>query len=151
LAAQATVADEPKPRDITVDKSAFSDIYPAVWFSPSTGEITPLKERSEKPPEEKYEIWIEPNDPEFGYNPDLKPQGVGFALLGKGEAIFSDPQIPEKPRIKLKITNLMQPSQGPENLVFFCQAKSCQCVIMVTAMDPKKQIIRFRWRLLPRK
>ena len=39
--------------DIVVDKSKFSEVYPAVGFSPATGEIVSLKERSERPPEEK--------------------------------------------------------------------------------------------------
>ena len=58
-------------KTVVVDKGAFNDVYPGVWFSPSTGEIMPLKEKSEIPPEEKYEIGIEPDDPEFGWNPDF--------------------------------------------------------------------------------
>ena len=92
---------------IVVDETRFSDIYPAVWFSPSTGEITPLKERSQNPPEEKYEIWIEPRDPEFGYNPDKKPLGVGFAEVGKGQAAFEAPELSRPLKLKLKITHFV--------------------------------------------
>jgi len=135
---------------IVVDESKFSDIYPAVWFSPSTGEITPLKERSETPPEEKYEIWIEPDDPEFGWNPDQKPSGVGFALIGKGTGDFVNPTIPKDPKLRLKITQHMKETQGAEQLVFYCKAKTSECLIMITAMDSKKEIIRFDWRPIPK-
>ena len=85
-------------KKIRVDPSRFSDIYPAVWFSPSTGEISPIKEKSEKPPEEKYEIWIEPNDPEFAFLRGAR-EGVGFALLGYGDDVFGKPQIPKEPKL----------------------------------------------------
>lgn len=133
---------------IVVDKSKFSEIYPAVWFSPSTGEITPLKKMSEVPPEAKYEIWIEPDDPEFGYNPEKEPKGVGFALLGKGLEVFKNPVIPEKPRLKLKLTHFMGKLQGSENPVFYCKAKTSECLIMITVMDKEEGIISFRWRPL---
>lgn len=141
----------PKPnmtKTFRVDKTKFSKIYPAVWFSPSTGEITSLKTKSEIPPEKKYEIWIEPNDPEFGWNPDQKPKDVGFVLIGKGEEVFKNPVLPKdrKIRFKLKITKLMKKTQGAEKLVFYCKAKNSTCVIMVTAMDKKKSIIEFTWR-----
>jgi hypothetical protein len=131
---------------VVVDKGKFSDVYPAVWFSPSTGEIMPLKNRSEIPPEDKYEIWIEPDDPEFGWNPDQKPTGVGFALVGKGPEVFANPAIPKNPKLKLQITQLMKETQGAEQLVFYCKAKTSECVIMITAMDSKEEIIRFQWR-----
>ena len=137
-------------KSIVVDKTRFSDVYPAVWFSPSTGEIAPLKERSEVPPGKQYEIWIEPDDPEFGYNPEGKPKGVGFALLGKGEEVFRNPKIPEKWKLDLKLTHLMKEPQGSDGLVFYCKGKASECLIMVTAMDSKEQVIRFRWRPLHR-
>jgi hypothetical protein len=131
---------------VVVDKGTFSDVYPAVWFSASTGEIMPLKDRSEIPPEDKYEIWIEPDDPEFGWNPDEKPTGVGFALVGKGPEVFANPPISKNPKLKLKITHLMKETQGAEQLVFYCKAKTSECLIMITAMDRKEGIIRFQWR-----
>lgn len=103
-------------KTIQVDESNFSKVYPAVWFSPSTGEIVPLKEKSEIPPEKKYEIWIEPSDPEFGFNPDKKPVGVGFGLIGKGAEAFKNPDIPKDLRLKKKITDLMEESQARDQL-----------------------------------
>jgi len=146
IAAQA--ADD--SRTIRVDRTTFSEIYPAVWFSPSTGEITSLKERSEVPPAENYEIWIEPGDPEFGYNPEKKPTGIGFALIGKGFDVFEDSKIPSNLKLDLKLTNLMQEDQAPGQPVFYCRAKTARCLIMVIRMDVKVQVLEFKWRPLSR-
>ncbi len=135
-------------KSIVVDRSAFSDVYPAVWFSPSTGEIAPLKERSETPPAGKYEIWIEPSDPEFGYSPEMKPGDVGFALVGKGPEAFENPNIPVQPKLDLKITHLMEEQQGGDGLVFYCRAKTSECLIMITEMDSEAEVMRFKWRPL---
>ena len=135
-------------KTVRVDETKFSDLYPAVWFSPSTGEIAALKERSEVPPEEKYEIWIEPDDPEFGYNPDKKPMGVGFALIGKGTDAFKAPKIPDNPKLALKLTQLMKEADAKEQPVFYCKSKTSACLIMITSMDSKKRVIQFQWRLL---
>jgi beta-lactamase regulating signal transducer with metallopeptidase domain len=110
-------------KSVVVDKSKFSDLYPAVWFSPSTGEIAPLKVRSEKPPEEKYEIWIEPKDPEFRYLIDQKPGAVGFSLLGKGDRVFQKAIIPDKPELKPNILDLMKEADTAEKPVFYCKSK----------------------------
>ena len=135
-------------KSIVVDRSAFSEVYPAVWFSPSTGEIAPLKERSETPPAGKYEIWIEPSDPEFGYFPEMKPGDVGFALVGKGAEVFENPTVPPQPKLDLKITHLMEAHEGGDGLVFYCRARTSECLIMITAMDEDKEVIRFKWRPL---
>ena len=146
VAALAHAAGESKT--IRVDKTKFSNIYPAVWFSPSTGEITSLKKRSEVPPETKYEIWIEPNDPEFGYIPGKDPKTLGFALLGEGLAVFEDSKIPTNPRLKPKLTHLMRKTAASKHPVFYCKAKTSTCLIMITAMDKKEGVIEFKWRLL---
>ena len=138
-------------RTIRVDETKFSKIYPAVWFSPSTGEIAPLREKSEVPPEDKFEIWIEPDDPEFGYNPDRKdktPKPVGFALAGKGPDFFKKPNIPGNLPLDLKITHLMKENQAQEQPVFYCKAKTSTCLIMITSMDKEERVIQFQWRLL---
>lgn len=147
LATLVYAGDEGKT--IRVDETSFSPVYPAVWFSPATGEIAPLKEKTEVPPEPKYEIWIEPRDPEFGYNPDQKPQGVGFALIGRGPEAFTNPKLPANPKLQLKITHLLKENQAQEQLVFFCQAKTSRCLIMLTSMDARKNVIVFQWRRLP--
>jgi hypothetical protein len=142
LAALSLAADNGKT--ISVEPSMFSAVYPAVWFSPSTGEITPLKERSERPPAEQYEIWIEPGDPELR----IRGEGVGFALIGKGKEAFRNPSIPDDLPLKGILTRLMEEAQATDQLVFFCKAKDSACVIMVTAMDSKEEVLQFTWRLL---
>ena len=142
VATLTIAADEGKT--VSVDPTEFSEVYPAVWFSPSTGEITPLREKSERPPAQQYEIWIEPGDPEFG----IMDKGLGFALIGKGNDAFKNPSIPDEPSLKGAITHLMKKEQAPDHLVFYCKAKDSTCLIMVTTMDPKKEVLQFKWRLL---
>lgn len=145
---KSATVDKIKFSSVSVDKSKFSNVYPAVWFSPSTGEIAPLAEGSEMPPEEKYEIWIEPRDPEFGFNPGTKSEGGGFALLGQGDSLFEDPGITEGAKLTQDITHLMHESQGSDGLVFYCRARACECLVMITAMNSKEEVITFKWRLL---
>jgi hypothetical protein len=64
-------------KSLVVDKDKYSVLNPAVWFSPSTGEIISLNVKSEVPSEDKFEIWIEPKDPEFGYHCSNSPKNVG--------------------------------------------------------------------------
>ena len=49
---------------LVLDKSHLSSIYPAMWFSPSTGEAVSIEKLGGSPPEPKFEIWIEPRDTE---------------------------------------------------------------------------------------
>jgi hypothetical protein len=137
-------------KDIVVDESKFSDIYPAVWFSPSTGEIAPLKEKSEVPPEKKYEIWIEPDDPEFAFlhDPRKKPKDIGFVLLGEGPKLFEHPKIPEQPKFELDIRRRIRNVHDTDGLVFYCKGRTGECLLLITVVDKKKRVIKFRWRPL---
>jgi hypothetical protein len=136
---------------ITVEKSKFSDVYPAVWFSPGTGEIVPIKERSEEPPEAKYEVWIEPRDPEFGFSSsrnEAEAKKIGFSLVGKGTEVFENTETWNAANLDRKLTYLTKATQGSEGLVFYCKGTSSSCLIMITEMDRKKEIISFRWKPL---
>jgi hypothetical protein len=137
-------------KDVVVDPDQFSAIYPAVWFSPSTGEVSGLKKKSEVPHEEKYEIWIEPRDPEFAFGPVNRGKGVGFALLGKGAKVFRKAVRPRDPKLQPNLTKLMKEGKAGEQPVFYCKGKHSECVLMITAVDSGKQIIRFKWKLLSR-
>jgi hypothetical protein len=136
-------------REITVDRSRFSKIYPAVWFSPSTGEITALKAKSEEPPEKKYEIWIEPNDPEFAF---VKGAGkeAGFVLLGYGEDAFRGSEVPRAPKPNKRLHHLVKEEDVKRKPVFYCRARSSTCLIMLTVMDKKAERIVFKWKLFER-
>ncbi len=140
----------PRSRKITVDKSRFSAVYPAVWFSPSTGEITAIKNKKkvEVPPEKKYEIWIEPDDPEFAFLRGRNPQQRGFVLIGKGRKAFENPEVPEDPTLSHDIDRSLM-RKGPKDLpVYYCKAKNSACVIMITEVDSKKQVLSFEWKRL---
>lgn len=134
-------------KSIVVDKSKFSDIYPAVWFSPSTGELSPLKDKSEKPPAEQYEIWIEPHDPEFAFIPNGTHE-VGFAALGGSSEVFTNAEIPDRPKLSRTLTELLKQTSGPGPHVFYCKGATCSCLIMITASDPEAGVMRFQWKLL---
>jgi hypothetical protein len=138
-------------KTVVIDEKKFSDIYPAVWFSPSTGEVSPLKQKSEVPPAEQYEIWIEPRDPEFAFGPGIKAKGVGFAALGKGLDVFRKASRPRNPRLESNLAKLLKGVKVEELPVFYCKAKDSECVIMVTALDRKKHLLRFQWKRLKKK
>jgi len=142
VAALASAADDGKT--ITVTQKSFSDIYPAVWFSPSTGEVSPLKTKTEAPPAKQYEIWIEPRDPEFA----LMGKEGGFALLGKGEKAFRNPTLPAAPKLDAKLTHLMRDMKPGDKPVFYCKARNSTCLIMVVALDKQEQVLVFKWRPL---
>jgi hypothetical protein len=136
--------------EVVIDKTKYSKIYPAVWFSPSSGEITSIKVKSEEPPEKKYEIWIEPNDPEFAFLKGAKDK-MGFALIGYGEDVFNKPEIPEAPELNKRLDKLVEANEIKKKPVFFCRAKSSTCLIMVTVMDEKTDRLVFRWKRLKKK
>jgi len=136
-----------KAKDIVVDKTKFSDLYPSVWFSPSTGEITSLKEKSEVPPEKKYKIWIEPGDPEFALLPDSKVKDAGFQLLGYGEKTFNEAATPKTLELSPELTKLLRDSGGAKLPVFYFKTGDDKCFLMITSVDKEKEVIRFRWRL----
>ncbi|MEJ2649799.1 MAG: hypothetical protein P8016_15490 [Sedimentisphaerales bacterium] len=79
--------NDEKQKVVEVSKENFSSIYPAMWFSPGTGEVIPVESRSEVPPEPQFECWIEPGDPEFSF---LKEYGT-FIYSGAGRNAFTHP------------------------------------------------------------
>jgi len=139
-------------KSIVVDPSKFSDVYPAVWFSPATGEIVALKERSEFPPEEKYEVWIEPCDPEFRIGSgetNAAAKRIGFALVGQGREVFAKTKTCQATQWAEDLASLMKKSPEADHPVFYCRARKSACLIMITEIEAEKQVIRFRWRPLP--
>lgn len=138
---------------ILVNKTTFSDVYPAVWFSPSSGDISPLTENSETPPKKKYEIWIEPRDPEFAFGPGRERENVGFLLVGKGKNDFQSASIPDdaklaKSKLAKRLSDLKKLTAGGKLPVFYCKAANSECFIMITTLDTEKEMIGFRWRPL---
>ena len=85
-----------------ITKDSFSKFYPAVWFSPSDGTITPVLDDTEIPTDRKNTIWIEPGDPEISTSRSLRRQrGKGlseFQLIGYGKTHFENPVLPKKRR-----------------------------------------------------
>jgi len=57
----------------------------------------------------------------------------------------------EGTKLGLNITDIMQESQGSDGLVFYCRARACECLVMITAMNSEKEVISFKWRLLKKK
>ena len=149
----ADLPDEPDAADdgvrtILISKAQFSDIYPAVWFSPSTGEIVELVERSDDPPAAKFECWVEPSDPEFAFSGE--DDGVGFAGFGSGDGNFEMDPPDGGVDLDDDLGDLLD--DDPEILagepVFIVRGKQGSCMIQILKWDPDAQIIQFKWRSL---
>ncbi|MBW8015878.1 MAG: HEAT repeat domain-containing protein [Planctomycetes bacterium] len=128
---------------IEVSPSKFSEIYPAMWFSPSTGEIAAITVVDEKPPAPKFEVWIEPGDPEFAF---LNSSDKGFVYLGIGDEVFKNPDIPKKFKLNNKLHHLIKPKQVLFRPVYLCKGKKGNCIIQIINFDDSSQKIRFKWR-----
>ncbi len=131
---------------VTVKPGLFSTVYPAMWFSPSTGDLTPLKDKSEKPPVPGYEIWIEPQDPEIGFLATEK--SVGFMLIGKGDSAFREPDIPTEPSLERAVKKAFMKMDLSEKPVFYVKGRNSSCLIMITELDYNKHFLKFKWKLI---
>ena len=135
-------ADAPAVKVVTISKEHFSDIYPAMWFSPSTGELSPLLEESEDPPAPQYECWVEPSDPEFAF---LSKGDIGFALLGAGDDAFAADLPDDVGELDRKLTNVL--GNKPLSVVYV-KGEGGSCVIQILKWDPDNTTIQFKWRSL---
>ena len=150
--AQPATAPEPEPRPVaaaadtvvvvTISEEQFSEIYPAMWFSPSTGEVSPLLEESEDPPAPQYECWVEPRDPEFAFSSD---EGVGFAFVGKGDGAFEADPPDDVGEFSSELDDPLDNGRLP---VFFVQGEGGSCLIQILKWDPDNSTIEFKWRKL---
>ena len=124
---------------LTVEISSSSyDTYPAVWFSPSTGEIIAVE--TETPPETKYRFWIEPNDPEF--NSRLKDT-YGVKYIGNGSNYFDDTE---------SIVNigfsadLLDTGSLEVNNVFYFRTPEGDCLIQILNFQESENYLKFKWK-----
>jgi hypothetical protein len=129
-------------RVIEVSKQHFSVVYPAMWFSPSTGEVEPLADLSDKPPQPKFECFVEPRDPEFRFHRD--PTGTGFAIVGYGDearrALLNPGQVELNPRLD----RLLKQS-SKELPLCYVRGKYGDCLIQILQFDPAAELIKFKW------
>ena len=136
-------------RVITVNDAQFSEIYPAVWFSPSTGEITGITPSRDKPPKEHFECWIEPKDPEFAFSAS-SGQGIGFAFIGFGDTVFEIDRHGSLGKFNPRLHALLGPMVANGELsrrpVFYCRGMHGDCLIEVIAFDRDRQLIQFKWK-----
>jgi antitoxin component YwqK of YwqJK toxin-antitoxin module len=124
---------------LTVEISSSSyDTYPAVWFSPSTGEIIAVE--TETPPETKYRFWIEPRDPEF--NSRLKDT-YGVKYIGNGSNYFDDTE---------SIVNigfsadLLDTGSLEVNNVFYFRTPEGDCLIQILNFQESENYLKFKWK-----
>lgn len=132
-------------KTIEISKETVSSIYPAMWFSPSTGEVTTITTLSEIPPKSEFECWIEPQDPEFAF---LDNAGI-FLYVGIGENSFTAPLYNENADNNRALNELMDtidPDSFPIFYVKSFQSKT-RCFIQIITWDTDSEVIRFRWRL----
>ncbi|MDA9003969.1 hypothetical protein N9J26_00605 [bacterium] len=127
-----------------IDKSQFSNVYPAVWFSASKGKIIPVSDDVKKRAD--Y-IWIEPRDPEIrAYNE------AGFIYLGDGTA-YDQAKQPEEENIPLARKPRMDTDHNRENgglPATFLFINGDQAYAMrITRMSREDEVIEFDWKKLP--
>lgn len=153
IAALASCGPTPQSdsRLITIDKNQFSEIYPAVWFSPSSGKVVGLTSQSEEAPSDEFEIWIEPDDPEVAISNQLSEDSLdrfGFVPLGNGietfERAFNLPRS-EPEAIIGRLGNELENDDQP---VFLYYGKKSNCLIMIEKVDTDEEVITFRWIVL---
>lgn len=78
-----------KGKQVSIGPMNYLFSYPAVWFSPEDTSVTSIQGMSEKPPDPRYKIWIEPRDPEINIvsKSSLK---ASFMRLGHGKALYEN-------------------------------------------------------------
>ena len=117
------------------------DTYPAVWFSPSTGEIIAVE--TETPPETKYRFWVEPNDPEFqsmSYD-SIGANGVQF--IGTGSNYFDENPTNENGNF---YSNLLDCGSLEFNNVFYIKTEEGNCLIKIISLRSDDNYLKFKWR-----
>jgi hypothetical protein len=135
-------------KSIRITKESFSEIYPAVWFSPSDGSIAPLTERSEKPPKTKFKIWIEPSDPEIATleQESAEEGNQGFQLIGHGETHFMNPVLPTQRDLVSRVR--AEDLEKPLAVLLYVEGKRSY-VMFVESISTDRQELVFRWKALP--
>ena len=129
---------------IEVAKENLSQLYPFVWFSPSTGEVIPAQ--TEETPDARFECVIEPRVPEFCF--DSNEEG-NFSYAGEGIDAFTNPVYIENAENSHKL-QLLEATVKVELLpVFYIKSFSTKtrCFIQLIAWDKDNEIISFRWRM----
>jgi len=134
---------------IEISNSSFNDLYPAVWFSPSTGEIVavgdPNDPNAETPPETKYHFWIEPNDPEFAAF-DYEDQDIyGVKFIGNGSNYFD---VTETSGDGGFISDLLDTGSLEMDNVFYIRTQEGDCLIQILDLQQSENYLKFKWKKL---
>ena len=127
-------------RTIKISKDSFLD-YPAVWFSPSTGEIRPVKDES--PPNDRFIFFIEPRDPEFSPIGETKILVVGLQLIGNGSSYFSATGFSNTIETNKQALNRGDFKNGN---VFYIKTNYGDCLIEIIQFDESEDLLVFNWR-----
>ena len=139
----------PRPhagKRVTIGPEAFSEIYPAVWFSPEDATFVALKERSEKPPDAQHRIWIEPSDPEINTLPlDGGKRTRPFVVIGSGSATYRTAARDAEGKRESRLRGATLLKDKP---VFLYTENDRVWVCMILAADKEKQTMSFLWREL---
>ena len=136
-------------KTFTVNKKSFSDVYPAVWFSPSTMKITPIVEKSDTGPSKEFIIFIEPDDPEFAIlKKNTNKNEQGFQYLGEGEEHYKNVNVPAKLKLDRQISRSKMREGKP---VYLFVSKNRFYVIYVFESNRKESVLSFKIKELPKK
>lgn len=136
----ASCGQKQQDQIITIDSSAYID-YPAVWFSPSTGEIVAFEDGTS--PAAEYEFWVEPRDPEFAILDESGDSGAyGILFIGTGSEIFKN------------TTSIVEDGYDSgeysleENGVYLIHTETGDCVIHIIKLSSHDNYMRFWWKSL---
>jgi rhamnogalacturonan endolyase len=133
-------------RVVEVSKKKFSQMYPAMWFSPGTGEVVSFETRSQEAPYPRFECWVEPLKSRFEFS--NKENGL-FVYAGEGPDAFTNPVYDVNAENNSNLLSLVESSQVKSLPVFYIKSYSSntRCFIQIMTWDKDNEIIRFRWRL----
>jgi len=115
----------------------------SVWYSPSTGEITPTS-NGEIPPHPRFRFWIEPDDPEF-QNWNYYGQDVyGVKFVGNGSDLFEDPGAIDDIGFS---ANVLDTGSLETNDVYFFRTEEGDSIIQILECNWDLWYLKFKWRV----
>jgi hypothetical protein len=143
----STSAESPLPLSnsasvtIVVDSTSYTS-YPAVWFSSIDGSVKGVIS-GDTPPESKYDVWIEPRDPEIAvYLANSADAGAyGIQIIGDGQTLFANTtSIPASGYLE------SLPKNNLVGSVCALHTKNGNGLIHILELNSSSNRIKFEWK-----
>ncbi|THB64110.1 MAG: hypothetical protein D6B27_11065 [Gammaproteobacteria bacterium] len=127
---------------IKITPEVYSDLYPAVWLRTSDLSISPIEFKNSRPTGEKYEIWIEPDDPEIMANRNSADGIKGFSLVGKDKDAFDNYKQPDS----LRFTGRLSRSEIRSGSVYLYENARGKFLMFVESVSKKESTMILHWK-----